>query len=128
MMLAHPRAEGCGPFAVRFRARCGPFAVSKPTNSRELERTRSRQTQRLRRFSRVFAAVRASLRISGRMVQVGFPVRFSGRLRSQLRSSYRARTGSLAGGGPPYAIVNDRMANYPHQAPQGRGSLILESA
>ena len=27
-----------------------------------------------------------------------------------------------------YAIVNDRMANYPHQAPQSCGSLILESA
>jgi hypothetical protein len=65
---------------------------------------------------------------SGRTVRVGFPMRFSGRLRSQLRSSYRARTGRLAGGDPPYAIVNHRMANYPHQAPQGRGSLILESA
>jgi hypothetical protein len=55
-------------------------------------------------------------------------MRFSGRLRSHLQSSYRARTGRLASGDPPYAIVNDRMANYPHQAPQGRGSLILKSA
>lgn len=54
-------------------------------------------------------------------------MRFSGRLRARLRSSYRARTGRLAGGDPAYAIVNDRMANYPRQAPQGRGSLILES-
>jgi hypothetical protein len=55
-------------------------------------------------------------------------MRFSGRLRSYLRSSYRAHTNLLAGGDPAYAIVNDRMANYPHQAPQGRGSPILKFA
>jgi hypothetical protein len=55
-------------------------------------------------------------------------MRFSGRLRSQLRSSYRVRTRRLAGGDPAYAIVNDRTDNYPHQAPQGRVSPILEIA
>jgi hypothetical protein len=35
MILAHPLAGVCGPFAVPFGARCGPFAVSRPPNSRE---------------------------------------------------------------------------------------------
>jgi hypothetical protein len=53
--------NGCGPFAVPFGARCGPFAVFRPTNSREHERTRSPDVQRFRGYSPVFAAVRGSL-------------------------------------------------------------------
>jgi hypothetical protein len=46
------------PFAVPFACRCGPFEVSRPTNSREHERTRSREAQRFggfRPYSPLFA-------------------------------------------------------------------------
>jgi hypothetical protein len=60
------RPNDCGPFAVPFGARCGPFAVSRPTNSSEHKRTHSPDVQRFRGYSPVFAAVRGSLSRSGR--------------------------------------------------------------
>jgi hypothetical protein len=52
-------AGGCGPFAVPFRARYGPFAVSRPPNSREHKRTRSRDAPA---SSGIFACVRCCSR------------------------------------------------------------------
>ena len=72
MILAHPLADGCGPFAVPFGARCGLFAVSRPTNSREHERTRSPDVQRFRGYSPVFAAVRGSLTNRGERLELAF--------------------------------------------------------
>jgi hypothetical protein len=88
-----------GPFAVPFRPPCGPFAVSRPTNSREHERTRSPDAHRFRGFSRVFAAVRGSLRQSGRTVRVGFLMRSSG---CGLRTC-NGQTGSMPGFAPAQA-------------------------
>jgi len=90
-----------------------------------------RAGQMLRIYSPCCVAIRRHSQttvISGRTVRVGFLMRFSGCLRSYLRSSYRDRTSRLAGGDPAYAIANGRMANYPHQAPHGRGSPILKIA
>lgn len=108
VIVAHPLAGGCGPFAVRFCSPCGPFAVSRPTNSREHERTRSRQTQRLRRFSRVFAAVRPSLRQSGRTVRVGLNEGDSGFCGGICGGPDRTHTGPRVRRDPVYAIANAR--------------------
>jgi len=127
MSLAHPRANGCGPVPVPFGARCGLFAVSRPTNSREHERTRSRDAQRVRGYSRVFAAVRGSLRQSGRTVREPANTGAFGRLRSHLRSSYRFHTGLRAYRSPAYAMLNARIAFF-RRLPQPRYQCCDRSA
>jgi hypothetical protein len=98
---------GCGPFAVSFRVSCGPFAVPRPTNSREHERIPSREAQRLRGFSPIFAAVRGSVWKSGRTVQIGLFMRFSRLLRSLCGPKSRAvlagqSASGLYGGATPH--------------------------
>ena len=88
VIVAHPLAGGCGP-----------FAVSRPTNSREHERIASHGTQCLRGLSPVFARVRGSLRQSGRPVKVGFPMRFLGRL----QRICNGHTGLMPGSPPAQA-------------------------
>jgi hypothetical protein len=107
VIVAHPLADGCGPLAVPFRSPCGPFAVSRPTNSREHERTRAPDVQRFRGYSPVFAAVRGSLTNSGRQVQSA-P---NGQCLSRLLSGLLLRCYPLAS--QPDSLAEDRIVYAP---------------
>ena len=74
----HQLADGCGPSAVLSCSRCGPFAVRRPTNSREHERIQPREAQRFRGSSPMFAGLRGSLTNRGERLELAFLSRFRG--------------------------------------------------